>query len=140
MLKAKVLLGKSHRISTRSTNSSLSKAKGWCEQTMNINVEGKGSPGKVTQDFHQKHKFITVEGKGMPRKASYTRTCLRLLKTKRFLERYAPVAIKRKGVHKEVQTHLSLLKAKDLRERYISCSCCSSLQLEFSTARLTLLE
>lgn len=34
----------------------------------------------------------------------------------------------------------SELKAKDLRDRYISCSCCSSLQLEFSTARLTLEE
>jgi hypothetical protein len=34
----------------------------------------------------------------------------------------------------------SELKAKDLRERYISCSCCSSDHDEFSTARLTLEE
>ena len=34
----------------------------------------------------------------------------------------------------------SLLNAKLLRLRYISCSCCSSVQLLFSTARLTLLE
>ncbi len=56
------------------------------------------------------------------------------------MKRYKPVTVECKGLHKEVQTHLSLLKAKDFLERYISCSCCSSLQLEFSTARLTLLE
>lgn len=40
----------------------------------------------------------------------------------------------------EQRAHLSELKAKDLRLRYISCSCCSSCQLLFSTARFTLEE
>ena len=37
------------------------------------------------------------------------------------------------------RNHLSELKANDLRLMYISCSCCSSDQLLFSTARFTLL-
>ncbi len=43
------------------------------------------------------------------------------------------------AAHLQPDPHRSELKAKDLRLMYISCSCCSSLQLLFSTARFTLL-